>query len=74
MDFGLSQEQELLRDSLRGWLADELPIEHVRETIESDADTGPAVRAGLAAQGIFWAVAGLRAWPGRAEGVGAPAP
>jgi alkylation response protein AidB-like acyl-CoA dehydrogenase len=60
MDFGLSPEQELLRDSLRGWLADELSIERVRETLDND-DAGAASRAagdasamqGLAEQGVL---------------------
>jgi alkylation response protein AidB-like acyl-CoA dehydrogenase len=43
MEFGLSQEQRLFDDSLRGFLADRLPMERLRAL----ADTGNGFDAGL---------------------------
>lgn len=52
MDFGLSEEQELLVQTLRRWLAEQLPVARVREIAAGEAGTDPALWQGLAELGI----------------------
>ncbi len=52
MDFGLSEEQELLQQSLRGYLRDRVPLPRVREIVESESGYDTAVLQGLAEQGV----------------------
>ena len=52
MDFGLSEEQSLLQDALRGFLADKLPMERVRRVYETDDGRLDGLARELAAQGI----------------------
>jgi alkylation response protein AidB-like acyl-CoA dehydrogenase len=51
MDFGLSEDQLLLDDTLRRFLADRVPIERVRELREKDCPNDRAVWRGLAELG-----------------------
>lgn len=51
MDFGLSEDQRLLEDSVRGALARDVPIERVRELRDLDCPNDRGVWAGLAALG-----------------------
>ncbi|HEX4491625.1 MAG TPA: acyl-CoA dehydrogenase family protein [Acidimicrobiia bacterium] len=53
MDFEFSEDQELLRDSVRRFLADRAPIaSYVRPLLDGDADRTPEVWDGLAALGV----------------------
>ena len=52
MDFGLSEDQTLFRDTLRGYLAEHVPMERVRSVMESASGYDAAVLSGLAAQGV----------------------
>jgi alkylation response protein AidB-like acyl-CoA dehydrogenase len=52
MDFGLSDDQSLFVEALRGWLAEKAPIARVREVMESKRGHDPALLAGLAEQGV----------------------
>lgn len=46
MDFGLSQEQRLLQDTFRAYLAERVPIDRVRALSESESESGaPAIAA-----------------------------
>ena len=51
MDFGLSEEQRLLADSLAGFLEKELPPARVREVADRDAGHDAALWRALAEQG-----------------------
>lgn len=51
MEFGLSEEQTLLQDSVKRFLAEQYPLDKVRNYASGD-DTGEIVRTGLAAMGI----------------------
>ena len=51
MDFGLSDEQRLFQDALRGYLAERAPIASVRAIMESTGGHDPALVRGLAEQG-----------------------
>jgi len=51
MDFGLSEEQELLQQSARDFLARECPTAFVRELARSDDGCSPAFHAKLAGMG-----------------------
>jgi alkylation response protein AidB-like acyl-CoA dehydrogenase len=52
MDFGLSQDQVLLKETIRRWLESECPTSRVRAVMESDAGHDPALWEGLAALGV----------------------
>lgn len=51
MEFGLSEEQTLLQDSVKRFLAEQYPLDKVREYTSND-DNGAIVRDGLAGMGI----------------------
>ena len=52
MDFGLTEEQQLLKDTVRRFLADRCPTERVRQVMESDTGHDGELWAGLAELGI----------------------
>jgi alkylation response protein AidB-like acyl-CoA dehydrogenase len=52
MDFGLSQDQVLLKDTIRRWLDAECPTSRVRAVMESDSGHDPALWRELADLGI----------------------
>ncbi len=52
MDFGLSQDQILLKDTIRRWLDAECPTTRVRTVMESDTGHDPALWRGLAELGV----------------------
>jgi alkylation response protein AidB-like acyl-CoA dehydrogenase len=52
MDFGLTEEQQLLKDTVRRFLSDRCPTERVRQVMESDTGHDAELWAGLAELGI----------------------
>jgi alkylation response protein AidB-like acyl-CoA dehydrogenase len=52
MDFGLSEDQQLLCETVRGFLADQIPIERVRELEEGETPNDREVWQGLAELGL----------------------
>src|SRR5262249_9950053 len=52
MDFGLSQDQVLLKETIRRWLDAECPTTRVRAIMESDSGHDPALWRGLADLGV----------------------
>jgi len=52
MDFGLSEEQELLLDTVRGFVANECPPARLRELFDGEADFDPSVWQGMAEMGL----------------------
>jgi alkylation response protein AidB-like acyl-CoA dehydrogenase len=52
MDFGLSDDQRLFQEALRGYLADRAPIPRVREVMASTDGHDESLLAGLAEQGV----------------------
>jgi alkylation response protein AidB-like acyl-CoA dehydrogenase len=52
MEFALSEEQRLLDASLRGFLAEHLPMERRRAAVASGTGHDPALWQGLVAQGL----------------------
>jgi alkylation response protein AidB-like acyl-CoA dehydrogenase len=52
MDFGLSQDQLLLKDTIRRWLEAECPTTRVRAVMESETGHDPALWEGLAGLGV----------------------
>ena len=52
MDFGLSQDQVLLKDTIRRWLDAECPTTRVRAVMESETGHDPALWRGLAELGV----------------------
>ena len=52
MDFGLSEDQLLLEHTLRSFLAEQVPIERVRELREKDCPNDRAIWSALADLGI----------------------
>ncbi len=52
MDFGLTQPQELLRDSIARFLAQDVGIERVRRVMDSDSGRDEAIHGQLGDQGI----------------------
>jgi alkylation response protein AidB-like acyl-CoA dehydrogenase len=52
MDFGLSQDQVLLKDTIRRWLDAECPTTRVRAIMESESGHDPALWQGLAELGV----------------------
>src|SRR5690606_41088419 len=53
MDFGLSEEQRLLEQTLRRWLAEQVPVARVREIAARDDAAGAALWQGLAELGVL---------------------
>ena len=52
MDFGLSQDQQMLRDTVARCLADTCPLDHVRECAEGEASYSEKVQSALSELGI----------------------
>ena len=52
MDFGLSEEQELLQETVRGWVANECPAPRLRELFDGDAAFDEGLWKGLSEIGI----------------------
>jgi alkylation response protein AidB-like acyl-CoA dehydrogenase len=52
MDFGLSQDQVLLKDTIRRWLEAECPTTRVRAVMETESGHDPALWRGLADLGV----------------------
>ncbi len=52
MSFALSPEQEMLRDSVRGFLADKAPITRVRELMETETGYDPELWSDMAELGL----------------------
>ncbi len=52
MDFGLSEDQRLFQQALRGYLAEHVPMARVRALMESDDGHDPALVRELGAQGV----------------------
>src|SRR5919201_2974729 len=52
MDFGLSDDQQLLKDTIRRWLESECPTTRVRAIMETETGHDPALWEGLAALGV----------------------
>ena len=52
MDFGLSEDQLLLEKTVRGFLADQVPIQKVRELRDKDCPNDRAIWQSLAELGI----------------------
>ena len=52
MDFGLSDDQKLLEETLRGWLADQVPIERVRALRDEACPIDRSIWQGLAELGV----------------------
>ena len=51
MDFGLSEDQVLLEDTIRAFLADRVPIERVRALRDEDCPVDRSIWAALAELG-----------------------
>ena len=51
MDFGFSEEQEMLRETARRFLDDKAPVEVVRSLMETDAGFDDGLWAQIAEQG-----------------------
>lgn len=52
MDFGLSQDQQMLRDAVARCLSDTCPLDHVRECAEGEASYSDKVQSALNELGI----------------------
>jgi alkylation response protein AidB-like acyl-CoA dehydrogenase len=52
MDFGLSEEQQLLEETIRGFLKDQVPITRVRELRDKQAATDRGIWKSLAELGV----------------------
>ena len=52
MDFGLSQDQSMFQQSLRGYLAERVPMQRVRSVMESASGHDGALLGQLAEQGV----------------------
>jgi alkylation response protein AidB-like acyl-CoA dehydrogenase len=52
MDFGLSEEQVMLQDTVRGFIESECPIARVRELFDADSAWDPALWKGLTELGL----------------------
>lgn len=63
MDFGLSEEQEMLQETLRGFAGKECPTTRVRELFDAGAGHDPALWSGLAEMGVS-GLAVPEAWGG----------
>jgi alkylation response protein AidB-like acyl-CoA dehydrogenase len=52
MDFGLSEEQNLLRETISGFVEKECPLARLREIYDGDSDFDSSIWQGLAEMGI----------------------
>lgn len=52
MDFGLTDEQRLLQETVRGFVDNECPLSRLREIYDSDSDFDESIWKGLAEMGI----------------------
>jgi alkylation response protein AidB-like acyl-CoA dehydrogenase len=52
VDFGLSDEQKLLQETVRGFVANECPLPRLREIFDADVDFDGVIWRGLAEMGI----------------------
>ncbi len=52
MDFGLSEDQQLLEETVRSFLADQVPIERVRELRDKEGPADRAIWTALAELGV----------------------
>jgi len=52
MDFGLSEDQQLFQEALRGFLAERVPVARVREIMESESGCDASLGRELGAQGV----------------------
>jgi alkylation response protein AidB-like acyl-CoA dehydrogenase len=52
MDFGLSEEQQLLQETIRGFVENECPLARLREIFDGDSDYNPALWQGLVEMGV----------------------
>ena len=52
MDFGLSEEQEMLQETVRGFVENECPVTRLREIFDGEEGADPAHWKGLVEMGI----------------------
>jgi alkylation response protein AidB-like acyl-CoA dehydrogenase len=52
LDFGLTDEQRMLEQTLRGWLAEQMPVSRVREIAARESGHDPAAWQALAELGV----------------------
>jgi alkylation response protein AidB-like acyl-CoA dehydrogenase len=52
MDFGLSEEQQLLQETIRGFVENECPLTRLREIFDGESDFDATLWQGLAEMGI----------------------
>jgi alkylation response protein AidB-like acyl-CoA dehydrogenase len=52
MDFGLSEEQRLLQETVRGFVANECPLPRLREIYDGTSDFDDGIWGGLAEMGV----------------------
>ena len=52
MDFGLSEEQRMLQETVRGFVQKECPVSRLREIFDGDSEFDPAIWRGLVEMGI----------------------
>jgi alkylation response protein AidB-like acyl-CoA dehydrogenase len=52
MDFGLSEEQQLLQETVRGFVENECPVPRLREVFDGEVDFDPTLWRGLVEMGI----------------------
>jgi alkylation response protein AidB-like acyl-CoA dehydrogenase len=52
MDFGLSEEQEMLQETVRGFVSNECPPQRLRELFDAGVGDDPALWKGLAEMGL----------------------
>ena len=52
MDFGLTEEQELLQETVRGFVANECPATRLREIFDGGAGTDQALWDGISEMGL----------------------
>ncbi|MCH2173749.1 acyl-CoA/acyl-ACP dehydrogenase [Myxococcota bacterium] len=52
MDFGISEEQELLQETVRGFVTNECPATHLREVFDGESGHDPELWAGMLEMGL----------------------
>lgn len=52
MDFGLSEEQSMLQETIRGFVENECPLARLREIFDGESDFDPALWQGLTEMGV----------------------
>jgi alkylation response protein AidB-like acyl-CoA dehydrogenase len=52
MNFGLSEEQTMLQETIRGFVENECPLARLRELFDGESDFDPALWRGLAEMGV----------------------